>query len=386
MSQTPPIGAVISYWLRPTPERAHIHRIEVEHALYLAAANQEQIKNTLTEMLRRQTNAIENFSLALDNLRDEIATGFSAVAEGVARVDQTLHQGFYQLHLDELGTHARLDDILSCLLDKDSFQRELAARRAAEEARYARYKTSGVFADAMTLTKRALNESNIAKAGAMLNEAIALFSRASLHADFALESHFQLGYLEQQHRRNINAAYEHYGKALGPAYSPHFVRTIRHLAHLDYLTDRPAEALARLQVLIAHDDAITAFARDLEIANEQPWDNDACILALEGALARHKPLLEHCARLSSVQRQFDDQRRFSATERFMESYSLIMQELHVLRPDLRVYYDTARYAIKAGQSALALPWIKHCHDAQPTVNARRAFLLEAMTDEDLRHA
>jgi tetratricopeptide (TPR) repeat protein len=381
-----PIGAVISYWLRPTPERAHIHRIEVEHALYLAVANQEQIKDTLTEMLRRQTTSMENISLALDELRDEIAAGFSAVAEGVARVDHTLHQGFYQLHLDELGTHARLDDILSCLLDKDGFQRELAARHAAAEARYARYQASSVFADAMTLTRRALNENNIAKAGAMLNEAIALFGRASLHTDFALEAHFQLGYLEQQHRRNINAAYAHYGKALGPAYSSHFVRTSRHIAHLDYLTGHHAEAVARMQSLIDHDEAITAFARDLQIANNQPWDNDACILALEGALARHKPLLEQCPRLSDVRRQFDDQRRFSATERFLESYSLIMQELHALRPDMRVYYDAARYAIGAGQSSLAVPWLKHCHDAQPTLNARRAFLLEAMADEDLRHA
>jgi len=385
MSQAP-IGAVLSYWLRPTPERTHIHRIEVEHALYLAAANQEQIKNALTEVLRRQTVSMENISLALDELRDEIAAGFSIVAERVARVEHTLHEGFYQLHLDELGTHARLDDILSCLLDKDSFQRELAARGAAAEARRARYQASSVFADAMTLARRALNESDVAKAGAMLNEAIVLFGRASLHADFALVAHFQLGYLEQQHRRNINAAYEHYGRALGPVYSPHFVRTTRHLAHLDYLTGGYADALARMQSLIDHDDAITAFARDLQIAKKQPWNNDACILALEDALTRHKPLLEQCPRLSDVRRQFDDQRRFSATERFLESYSLIRKELHALRPDMRVYYDAARYAIRAGQSALALPWLKHCIDAQPTLNARRAFLLEAMADEDLRHA
>lgn len=246
MSQAP-IGAVLSYWLRPTTERAHIHRIELEHALYLATANQEQIKDTLTEIFRHQAAAIENISFALDALRDEIAAGFSAVVEGVARVDQTLHQGFYQLHLDALGTHARLDDILSCLLDKDSFQQELAARRAVAEVRHARYQASSVFADAMNLTKRALNESNIAKAGAMLNEAIVLFGRASLHADFALEAHFHLGYLEQQHRRNINAAYEHYNEALGPVYSPHFVRTSRHIAHLDYLTGRLTEALARMQ-------------------------------------------------------------------------------------------------------------------------------------------
>ena len=193
-----------------------------------------------------QTTSLENLSFSLDELGDAIAGGFFRIAEGLSRVDNTLYQGFYQLHIDALGTHIRLDDILSCLVDKEAFKRELAARHAADDAQRARYKASGVYADAMTLTKRALNEINPGKARAMLNEAIALFGQASVHAEFALEAHFQLGYLAHLHQRDIGSAYGHYEKALGPSYSPHFVRTSRHLAHLDYLTGRHAVALARV--------------------------------------------------------------------------------------------------------------------------------------------
>jgi tetratricopeptide (TPR) repeat protein len=379
MSQAP-MGAIIEHWLRPTANRMHIHRIEVEHALYLAAATQEQIKQTLTDMLRRQTSSLENVSFSLDELRDTIADGFAGTAEGLWRIEE----GVYQLHIDTLGTHARLDDILSCMLDKEGFERELAARRALAAAKWARYEASGIYSDAMNLVKRALNESDVGKAGAMLDEAIALFDRVSLHADFALDAHFQLGYLAHLYQRDLDSAYEHYGKALGQLYSSHYVRTARHLAHLDYLSGRHTTALSRLHDVITHDHAITAFTSDLARVNDQPWPD--CIQGLENALARHKPLLQHCARLGAVRRLFDDRRRFSATERFKESYFIIQTELRALRPDVRIYYDGARYAVRAGHSELATPWIRHCCDAQPTLNARRAFLLDAMTDHDLRHA
>jgi len=393
MSQAP-IGALIQYWLRPTPDRVHIHRIEVEHALYLANVNQKQIKDALSDMLRRQTASLENISFSLDELRDTIAGGFSGVAEGLSRVEDTLHQGFYQAHIDAYQIHIDLldhtaifNDVLSCLVDKEAFQRQLAARRAAANAQSAQYVASGVYSDAMTRTKGALNESNPSKASAMLDEAIILFGRASRHVDFALQAHFQLGYLAQLHQRNLESAYAHYLEALGPGYSAHFVRTTRHLAHLDYLTGRHDVALARLHDLIAHDDSIIAFARDLATVNDMPRDDYyACIRGLERTLDRHEPLLRHCSRLSGVRRQFQDQLHFSATERFLDSYSLIVAELRLLRPDWRVYYDGARYAVNAGRADLALPWIKHCYDAQLTLSARRFFLLEAMTDEDLRHA
>jgi tetratricopeptide (TPR) repeat protein len=379
-----PIGAIISYWLRPSKERTHIHRIEIEHALYLANANQQQIKETLTEVLRRQTASLENISFSLDELRDAVVAGFTGVAEGLSIVDDTLHQGFYQLHVDALGTHARLDDVLSCLVDKQEFERELARRRSLEAAQRARYEASSVYSDAMTLAKRALNEGDLGKAGAMISEAIVLFGRACLHDEFALDAHFQLGYLAHIHQGDLSSAYEHYGKALGPVYSSHYVRTTRHLAHLDYLSGRHAKALARLHDVITHDDAIAGFITNLASVNDQPWPD--CIQGLEDALARHKPLLERCAHLAAAYRQFDDKRRFSATERFKDSYPTIQEELRALRPDLRVYSDGARYAIRSGHSELALPWIKHCHDSQPTLNARRAFLLEAMADPDFRYA
>jgi hypothetical protein len=377
-----PIGALIQYWLRPTTDSVHIHRIEVEHALYLANANQVQIKDALSEMLRRQTASLENICYSLDELRDAIVGGLYGITERLSRVDDTLHQGFYQLHVDTLGTHTRLDDILSCLVDKETFKRELAARQAASLAQHSQYEASGVYSDAMALTKRALNESNLGKARAMLDEAMALFNLASGHPEFALAAHFQLGYLAQIYQRDIGSAYMHYEKAVGPSYSSHYVRTTRHLAHLDYLCERPEKALARLQDLIAHDDSITAFARDLATVKDQPWDDNACIDGLEQALEHHEPLLRLCNRLSDVRRQFQGQRRFSATERFMESYPLIETEMRLLRPDWRVYYDGARYAANAGCAELALPWIKHYYDAQPTLNARRVFLLEAMTNED----
>ncbi len=388
-----PIGALIEYWLRPTTDRVHIHRIEVEHALYMANVNQEQIKDALSDILRCQTASVKNISFSLDELRDTIAGGFSEIAEGLSwvndtllRVDDTLHRGFYRLHIDALGTHDRLDDILSCLVDKEAFKRELAARRAATEARRAQYEASGVYSDAMALTKRALNESNLGKARAMLNEAIALFGQASAHPEFALEANFQLGYLAERHHRDIGSAYAHYEKALGPSYSAHYVRTMRHLAHLDYLGEQHDKALARLHDLIAHDDSITAFARDLAIVKDLPWDDNACIDGLERALERHEPLLKLCNRMSDVRRQFHDRRRFSATEHFLESYPLIEAEIRLLRPDWRVYYDGARYAVNAGRAELALPWIKHCYNAQPTLNARRFFLIEAIAEEDLRDA
>jgi len=380
-----PIGAIIGYWLRPSEDRVHIHRIEVEHALYLANANQEQIKQTLTDILRRQTASLENISFSLDELRDAVVAGFAGVAEGLSTVDDTLHRGFCQLHVDALGTHARLDDVLSCLVDRQAFESELAARRARAAAQCARYEASSVYSEAMTMAKRALNESDIGKAGAMLDEAIALFGLASRHDEFALDAHFQLGYLAHKHQRDLSSAYEHYGKALGPIYSAHYVRTTRHLAHLDYLSGHYAAALARLRDVIAHDDAITAFTTDLARVNDQPsWPGR--IQGLADALARHEPLLERCARLAAVRRQFADQRRFSGTERFTESYPTIAGELRALRPDVRVYYDGARYAIRADHPELATPWIRHCYETQPTLNARRAFLLEAMADTDLRYA
>ena len=69
----------------------------------------------------------------------------------------------------------------------------------------------------------------------------------------------------------------------------------------------------------------------------------------------------------------------------MESYPLIQEELRALRPEMRVYYDADRYGMGVGQSELALPWIKHCHDAQPTLIARPAFLAEAMREPDFQH-
>ncbi len=63
-----------------------------------------------------------------------------------------------------------------------------------------------------------------------------------------------------------------------------------------------------------------------------------------------------------------------------------MKELRALRPDLQVYFEGARYAVKAGHGDRATPWLKHVHDSQPNLSARRAFLLVTMSNEDLRDA
>ena len=169
-----PSVARIEWWMRPAKDRALLHRIELEHGLYLANLKQDEIKATLADNFAAQTAALEDIAYSLDELRDTIAVGFSAVADGLSAVGE----GIYQLHLDAVGTHARLDDILFCLVDKAGFQRELAARRARAEADRARYQASGEYADAMMLTKRALNDSDRGKAGARLDEAIVLFERA----------------------------------------------------------------------------------------------------------------------------------------------------------------------------------------------------------------
>ena len=376
-----PIGAVIEYWTRPVGDRERIHRIEVEHALHMAAASQDQVRGVLTSLLQVQTESLRATVGGLSAVSD----GLWSVAEGLGSLDDTLRQGLYQLHLDECATHQRLDDLLLLIFDKEGYRRELATRQAAAEERRLLHVVSGQYSDAMTLTKRALNERDVAKASAMLDEAVVLLGRASRHTDFATHAHFQLGYLAQQHKQDFGGAYSHYEKALGPTFSPHYVRTVRHLAHLDYLSGDANKALDRMRYLVEYDAEITAFARDLAAARELPWEQNACILALRSALESNRPLLSRCANLALVLRQFDDQRSFSATECFMESYSVIESELRSLRPDLRTYFDAARYAAACGLSALAVSWLKHCLDGQTSLAARRLFLIEALADEDLRH-
>ncbi len=384
MEQAPP-SSLIAYWLRPSAQRKHIHRIEVEHALYLANSSQAQIKETLTEMLRRQTSSLGDIATSLNELQDVIVAGFTGVAEGLGRIDSTLHGGFYQVHLDALGTQAILNDILSCLVDKEAFKRELARREAVAAAARARYAASGIYSDAMTLARGALNENDRGKAGAMLDEAILLFGRAATHEEFSLDAHFQLGYLAHMQSGDIAAAYSHFEKALGPAYSPHYVRTARYLAHLDYLRGRPGAGLERLHDIIQHDETITAFSNALANVNLQPWPN--CQEVLQNTLDDFQALLGRCGHFYTVRGLFADGRRYSATQRFMESFDLIRSELHSLRPDPRVYYEAARYGIRSGVARdLALPWIRHCCAILPSMNARRAFLIESMSDPDLRDA
>lgn len=349
------------------------HRIEVEHALRLANLKQEETQQILVNGFEANLSRLEDISYQLDELKEVVVDGFSA-----------LEGGIYQLHLDNLGTQAILNDILSCILDKDAFKRELEARKRREEERLHVLETSGQYQDAMRLTQRALIENDQGKAGAMLDEAIMLFERACKHKRFSLQSHFQLGYLYQIHRGNLEVATTHYCESLGEPYSSHNVRVVRHLAHLDYCQEHYNKALERMADFVKHMKDIDAFAADLAKAHKQPWP--VCMDALEQAFQTHAYLLKRCTILDSILTLFRNERRFTATENFKESYSDIIAQLQEIKPDLKVLFDGARYAARTGNNTIAKDWLEQMHHRLSSLNSRRVMLLEAMACEDFDNA
>jgi len=349
------------------------HRIEVEHALRLANLKQEETQRILVNGFEANLSRLEYISYQLDDLRDTIGDGFSV-----------LQGGIYQLHLDNLGTQSILNDILSCMLDKDAFKRELEVRRRREEERLHVLEASGQYHDAMKLTQRALIEKDQGKAGAMLDEAMILFERACIRQEFSLEAHFQLGYLNQIHKGNIEAAQTHYCKSLGEPYSSHNVRVVRHLAHLDYCQDHYNKALELMADLIKHMKDIDAFAADLTKVHKQPWP--VCMDDLEQALQTHATLLKRCTKLDFICTLFHNERRFTATENFKESYSDIMLQLQEIKPDLKVLFDGARYAARMGNNKIAKDWLEQMHHRLSSLNSKRVMLLEAMACEDFDNA
>jgi len=217
----------------------------------------------------------------------------------------------------------------------------------------------------------------------MLDEAIILFGRASTHPEYSLQAHFQLGYLYQIHKGNLEAARTHYRKSLGEPYSSHNVRIVRHLAHIDYYHGNYDKAFEHMAIFVKHMKDIDALAADLTMVHKQPWPT--CIDALEQSFKTHAPLLKRCSRLDSIHALFRNERRFTATENFKKSYSDIMSQLQEIRPNLIIYFEGARYAARVGNSKVAKNWIEQIHSRLTSLNARRVMLLEAMACEDFRN-
>jgi len=327
---------------------------------------------------------LKDISYTLQDIEDSIDYGFSALKDTINYGFSALGEEVYQLHLDNVGTQAILNDILSCLLDKEAFKRELEYRRRQKEDQYRYLQASNQYSDAMKLTQRAIVEKDMGKAGAMLDEAMILFERANTQQEFHLQANFQLGYLYQIHKGNLETDILYYCRSIGEPYSSHNVRVARHLAHLYYCKEDYKKAFECMSDFVKHMEDIETFAVDLSKVYKQSWP--VCIDALEQTLQKHTPLLRRCSKINSIQSLLHNERRFTATENFKESYSEIMVQLQEIKPDLRVLFDGARYATKIGNNKIAKNWLEKMYNYLPSNNAKRVILLEAMACEDFDNA
>ena len=103
---------------------------------------------------------------------------------------------------------------------------------------------------------------------------------------------------------------------------------------------------------------------------------------MEQVLIKHDSLLKRSNKLDTVKALFRDGRRFTATENFIENYSVIMGELQNIKPDLNVLFDGARYAAIMGNGKLAQLWLEKEYNYLTSLNARRLMLIEAQTCGD----
>lgn len=347
------------------------HRIEVEHALRLANLNQEEIQQVLKNGFEANISQLEDITYQLDKL-------YTTITDGLSNIDS----GIYQLHLDNQGTQAYLNDILLCLIDKDEFKRELEARRRYAEERQHYYKANSEYCDAITLTQRALNEVNIGKSAAMLDEAMILFERASKNQNFKLQSHFQLGYLYQIHEGNLEEAAKHYSLSLGEPYSAHNIRVLRHLSHIDYLQNYYDKAFERMADVVKYMENIETLGSDLAEVYSLQLQWPGCMDALEQVLNKHDSLLKRNNKLSTVKALFLDGLKHKATENFMDNYPVIKGELQNIKPDLNVLFDGARYAARMGNDKLARELLEKEYNRLTSLNARRLMLIEGQTCGD----
>lgn len=356
-------------FIKNKANKFEFHRIEVEHALRLANLNQEEIQRVLENGFEANMSLLKDISYQLDNLNTTITDGLSNIDSGI-----------YQLHLDNQGTQAILNDILLCLIDKDAFKRELEARRRYAEEQQHYYKANSEYCEAITLMQRALTEGDIGKSGPMLDEAIVLFKGASSNHNFKLQAHFQLGYLYQIHEGNLEEAAKHYSLSLGEPYSAHNIRVLRHLSHIDYLQNYYDKAFERMADVVKYMENIETLASDLAEVYPLQWPN--CIDVLEQVLIKHDSLLKRSNKLDTVKALFRDGRRFTATENFIKNYSVIRGELQNIKPDLNVLFDGARYAARMGNDKLARELLEKEYNRLTSLNARRLMLIEGQTCGD----
>ena len=366
------------------------HRIEVEHGLRLANLNQQKTQQILIQGFQANLSRLDDLSGAVDRLTDAVNNNSFEVGrlnDSVVEGFNQLHHDNTQLHRDNIGSQAILNDILSCLVDKEAFQRELGRRRQREIEHHRHLEARSDYSDALQLTRRALEERSADenKVAAMLDEAMILFENASHDEAFALQANFQLAYLWQVHKQNFKAAAAHYERSLGEPYSPHNVRALRHLAHAEYRQDQLERALERMVNVINHIQAIEALARDLAEAHAtESWQRRTDLL--EAALQMPNGLLRRCSSFNAIQELFLRGRKFTATEAFTGNYDHVRKNLAEITPDLQVFFDGAKYAARLGLNSSAKEYLENLHNRLATPNARRIMLAEAMACEDFENA
>jgi tetratricopeptide (TPR) repeat protein len=363
-------------------EENYFHRIEVEHALNLANLNSEISNEILVSGFRANISKLQGVHFAIDELKDAVVYGFANLSYGISQEFAKVQNSLYQLHLDNVGTQAILSDILSCMLDKKEFNRELQRRRDAELAAQQYREAKNLYTDALQLTKRALTEVNRGKASAMLDETLHLFGEASKDSALALDANFHIGYLYQTYKGDLDIAATYYSASLGTPYSPHNVRTLLHIAHLHYCKGEFARSSELMTDLVNHMMRLEDFAHELKQITQTEWP--ACQDALENAFVKYSDVLPRSSELASIMAFFQKDRRFTATENFMQNFQSIENGLHKLRPDFKVLFDGGRYAARCGDRATTKAYLQNLYERLPNDTARRVMILEAMANPDLQ--
>jgi choline dehydrogenase-like flavoprotein len=295
------MGAVIEYWLRPNALRAPIHRIEVEHGLYLAAARQEQIKDALVEMYSAQTESLSDVALQVaqlgSGLGDLLMQGFNETISGLHTVDTGIRQGFDTVHRDLSQIHGTLEDVLQVLAYPGRYQAIQAAKAKEANDAYRLRAAAEEFAAILAFIREALNEPGIERGKAMLDEAIARLRNARTHPTIEPARNFQLAYLCQQHLKDFAQARNYYLESQLNAPADHIFLVDRHLAHLDYIEQKFDLALERMEKRIRRDEQLRDFLHHLDLTSRCGSDYGQCFAAIDSFRNQHQGLWDqsgHC--------------------------------------------------------------------------------------------
>ena len=383
-----PMGAVIEYWLRPNALRAPIHRIEVEHGLYLAAARQEQIKDALVEMYSAQTESLSDVALQVaqlgSGLGDLLMQGFNETISGLHTVDTGIRQGFDTVHRDLSQIHGTLEDVLQVLAYPGRYQAIQAAKAKEANDAYRLRAAAEEFAAILAFIREALNEPGIERGKAMLAEAIARLRNARTHPTIEPARNFQLAYLCQQHLKDFAQARNYYLESQLNAPADHIFLVDRHLAHLDYIEQKFDLALERMEKRIRRDEQLRDFLHHLDLTSRCGSDYGQCFAAIDSFRNQHQGLWDQSGHCMAIGSYLDDGRQYMAVEEFRRLVPDIRSEAERQLTDRRTYFDAAKYACRLGKSAQAAKWLDHCLKSYSDRD-RKGVILEAMADEDLRN-